>query len=164
MRCFRIGLDRTTTYWVAGAALCFCVNVDGAHAEYRICRSQIDGREYVACPPNSCFRGDSTIGYNPGNHGSCSSGSGATGPSCGRHWSGWQNSGKRADNPCPPGCQKSRHTRDDSRLVDFLKPQYREEWECVGTPLPRAPSSSTPTCRKCDGYSPTQDRLNRRGI
>jgi hypothetical protein len=39
-----------------------------AQAAYTVCRSQLDGREYLICAPESCFPGDRSVGYNPGKH------------------------------------------------------------------------------------------------
>ena len=44
-----------------------------AQAAYTVCRSQLDGREYLICAPESCFPGDRSVGYNPGKHPSCQS-------------------------------------------------------------------------------------------
>lgn len=109
-----------------------------AQAEYRVCRSQVDGRPYLQCPPEDCIPGDSLVAFNPGDHPNCTPGTLAG--DCGEHWTGWQGPGVAPDNSCPPGCSKSGVTDNGSRLVGFPpRPQYREKWRCAGTPIPPEP-------------------------
>ena len=39
-----------------------------AKAAYTVCRSELDGREYLICAPERCFQGDHSVRYNPGKH------------------------------------------------------------------------------------------------
>jgi len=70
-------------------ALVFFYNVSKAQADYRVCRSQLDGRQYLVCPPErQCFSGDTLVADDPSEHPSCVRGTSPTNAgSCGRHWS-----------------------------------------------------------------------------
>ena len=73
-----------------------------AQAAYTVCRSQLDGREYLICAPESCFPGDRSVWHNPGKHPSCQSS--WTQQDCGHSWTGWKSIGEATGSPCSLGC------------------------------------------------------------
>ncbi|MBZ0216155.1 MAG: hypothetical protein K8F25_06365 [Fimbriimonadaceae bacterium] len=103
-------------------------------AAYSICKSGVDGKEYIMCSPESCLSGDETIGYNPGSHQSCPAGP-IGGEDCGRHWTGWHGPGEGHNNPCPKGCTQGEEVGVDNRLVGIPpRIQYKEKIQCYRNP------------------------------
>ncbi len=100
-----------------------------AQAAYTVCRSQLDGREYLICAPESCFPGDRSVGYNPGKHPSCQSS--RTQQDCGHSWTGWKNIGDATGSPCPLGCVRGEGLGTSIRHVGVPpRPQAKYKYQC----------------------------------
>jgi hypothetical protein len=131
-----------------------------ALAEYSVCRSTIDNKEYLQCS-GPCPGGDPLVSRSPNQHPLCPGPQAANKePDCGRFWTGWKNIGDATGSPCPPGCKRlDEHLGVDLRSVGVLppRPQAKYKFQCVGTPTAEPPAAQ-PDAQEKRGPKPLTER------
>lgn len=112
-------------------ALALSASLSPAAAAYNVCRSQLDGREYILCS-EPCLSGDSLVAISPHDHPRCQSGGSGTLEDCGRYWTAWRNIGDATGSPCPRGCVRGRQVGIDTRSVGLFppRPQAKYKFQC----------------------------------
>ena len=138
-----------------------------AFADYSICRSKLDGREYLACF-EQCNFPDETVKRGAGGHPTCGQPNGGfmnTG-TCGRHWTGWVGTFEFTDTsgnaPCPEGCYRERLIRTGQRSVRILNIQKRDLWQCGGAEVSRPPAAPpSPAAIRAAQDSAAQEKQRR---